>query len=408
MTRYVIIGGGLGGAKASEALRELDGSAQITLVAGERALPYERPPLSKEFLQGTKTIPEFTVFEASWYADNEVALRLGQFATGLDASARVVELSDGSSLGYDGLVLATGSRPRSLRVPGVARPGVQTLRTIEESRQLRDAILTLARDGRRLVIVGSSWIALEVAASARTLGAEVSIIARGDHVLEALGPEWGERFAALHRDHGVDLRFNAEVASIDGEGPSGPVAGVTLRDGAALAAGHVLLAIGAEPRVELAEHAGLALDDGVLVDAGLASSDPAITAVGDIANAENVFLGHRLRVQHWAAALKDPDFAARTLVGDAAALDTIPYFFTDQYDWGLEFRGEIPAEHRFVQRGPDDACLTFWLDAGGVPRAALNLNLWDDGEAIEALLRAQRPVDAAALADPKVPLADLA
>ncbi|QIK71073.1 NAD(P)/FAD-dependent oxidoreductase [Propioniciclava coleopterorum] len=408
MTRYVIIGGGLGGAKAAEALRDLDGSAEIVLLSGERHLPYERPPLSKEFLQGTKTLTDATVFDAGWYRDNEITLKLGAFATSVDAGQRIVELSDGTNLSYDGLVLATGSRPRSLPLPGIARPGVQTLRTIEEATELREAILALAADGRRLLIIGGGWISLEVAASARTLGAEVTVIARDDRILPALGREWGERFARLHREHGVDLRLSAQVARVDGDGDTGPVSGVTLTDGTTIDGGHLLIAVGADPRLELADLAGVDLDDGVLVGPGLVSSDPAITAVGDIANVENTFLGHRERLQHWAAALKEPDFAARSLVGDASDFDDIPYFFTDQYDWGMEFRGEIPASHRLVQRGPEDAGITFWLDADGVPRAAMNLNVWDDGDAIEAILRARRPVDGSALADEERPLTEFA
>ena len=407
MTRYVIIGGGLGGAKAAEALRDLDGSASLTLIAGERHLPYERPPLSKEFLQGTKTLADATVFDAGWYRDNEIALRLGVFATAVDAERRVVELSDGSDIGYDALVLATGSRPRSLRLPGIARPGVQTLRTIEEATQLRDALVALAADGRRLIIVGGGWIALEVAASARTVGAEVTVLVRDDHIVAALGPEWGERFAALHREHGVDLRLGVQVARVEGEGETGPFAGVTLTDGSRVDGAHLLLAVGAEPRLELADLAGVELGDGVLVGPGLVSSDPTIAAVGDIADVDNTFLGHRERLQHWAAALKEPGVAARALVGDEADYDAIPYFFTDQYDWGMEFRGEIPHPYRLVQRGPDTAGISFWLDADGVPRAAMNLNVWDAGEALEALLRARRPVSAEQLADPGVPLTSL-
>ena len=403
MTSYVIIGGGLAAARSAEELRDLDGEARIVVVAGEPVLPYERPPLSKDYLMGKSDFAQAVPLDQYWYSDNQVQLRLNTFATGVDRQAKLVHLADGSSLSYDALVLATGSRPRTLTVEGIGRPGVQTLRTVEESTQLREALTPDAR----LVIIGGGWIAFEVASSARQLGAQVTVLVRGDQVLRELGPTIAGRFCDLHRDHGVDIRLNSQAEAIEGQGDAGPVAAVRLSDGTRLPADHVLLALGAEPRLDLAAQAGLELADGVVVDDQLRSSDPAIVAVGDIANAHNDWLGRRVRLAHWAAAQNQPAVAARTLVGDQAHWDDLPYFFTDQYDWGMEFRGAIGEGGSQVQRGHGTEYLYFWLDGHSVPTAVMNLNLWDQGDAIEALLRVRRPVDPARLADPDQPLASL-
>lgn len=400
MSTYVVIGGGLAGAKSVEELRDLDGEARIVLVGGEAHLPYERPPLSKEYLVGGKALEEFTPLAAGWFADNEVEARLGIFATDVDAAGRLVHLSDGSSLAYDGLILATGSRPRTLNLPGVGRSGVQTLRTLEDADQLR-AVLTA---GGPLVVYGGGWIGLEVAAVARTMGVPVTVVVREDRVLRQLGDEVAPRFVAMHREHGVEFAFNSTIASIDGDGERGAVKSVTLGDGRRVEAAAVLIAVGAEPRVELAQAAGLEVEGGVLVDDSLRSSDPAIFAVGDIANAENRWVGGRIRVEHWATALSQPAIAARGVVGDEAHYDLPPFFYTDQYDLGMEFRGVIPDGATLVTRDTDEGYISFWLRGDGVPRAVMNVNVWDQADAIDALLKAGRPADAAKVRDPGVPL----
>ena len=400
MSTYVVIGGGLAGAKSVEELRDLDGEARIVLVGGEAHLPYERPPLSKEYLVGGKALEEFTPLAAGWFADNEVEARLGIFATDVDAAGRLVHLSDGSSLAYDGLILATGSRPRTLNLPGVGRSGVQTLRTLEDADQLR-AVLTA---GGPLVVYGGGWIGLEVAAVARTMGVPVTVVVREDRVLRQLGDEVAPRFVAMHREHGVEFAFNSTIASIDGDGERGAVKSVTLGDGRRVEAAAVLIAVGAEPRVELAQAAGLKVEGGVLVDDSLRSSDPAIFAVGDIANAENRWVGGRIRVEHWATALSQPAIAARGVVGDEAHYDLPPFFYTDQYDLGMEFRGVIPDGATLVTRDTDEGYISFWLRGDGVPRAVMNVNVWDQADAIDALLKAGRPADAAKVRDPGVPL----
>ncbi|GAA3869870.1 NAD(P)/FAD-dependent oxidoreductase [Tessaracoccus defluvii] len=399
MSTYVIVGGGLAGTRTAEELRDLDGDARIVLVAGEAALPYDRPPLTKDYLLGAKQENDIVLHDAGWFTDNQIELHAGQNASSIDPAAQLVYLTDGTSIHYDGLALATGSRPRSLTVPGVGRPGVQTLRTLPESTQLRDSLAA----GDPIVIVGGGWIGLEAAAAARHHGAPVTVLVRDRTVLPALGHEIGKRFIELHRKHGVEFVFGGELASIDGDGDRGPVTGVTLVGGRVIEARRVLIAVGAEPRVELAREAGLEVGNGVLVDDTLATSDPRIVAVGDIAAPENAWFGGRLRVEHWATALTQPAIAARTLVGDEAHFDGPPFFYTDQYDLSMEFRGVIPDEATMIQRGSGAEYLVIWLNRDGVPRAAMNVNQWE-GDSLEALLRQARPADPRRFADPTVGL----
>ena len=402
MATYVVVGGGLGGARSVEELRDLDGDARIVLIGGEMLLPYERPPLSKDYLLGEKELVDFTPLPGSWFADHQVEARLGTYAINLDADERVVHTSDGRSVRYDGLVLATGSRPRSVDVPGVSRPGVQTLRNLEDADLLKAAL----RSTDPLVIYGGGWIGMEVAAVARSLGVPVTVVVREDKILRQLGDVISERFLQTHRDHGVDFALNSTIATIHGSGERGTVEAVTLQDGRRIDAARVLVAVGAEPRLELAHEAGLDIDNGVLVDDSLRTSRPDIVAVGDIANAENAWVGHRVRVEHWAMAQTQPLVAARTLVGDEAHYGGPPFFYTDQYDIGMEFRGVIEDGATYVQRDTDDGYIAFWLRGDAVPRAAINVNAWE-GDTLDAILRAGKPIDPEKVKDPGISLEDL-
>ncbi|WP_280492792.1 NAD(P)/FAD-dependent oxidoreductase [Nocardia asiatica] len=399
---FVIVGGGLGAAKLAEALRANDFEGLVTLIGAEEHLPYERPPLSKEHLAGKKSLPEFTVDPAQWYRDHHIEVRLGTTVTGLDPTAKTVTLPDGSTLPYDKLALATGSTPRTLPVPGADAPNVYTLRTIEDS----DTLIELFGSARRIVVIGAGWIGLEVAAAARAAGVEVTIVERADLPLRAvLGPEMAQVFADLHRANGVDFRFEAQVEAITTEEAiaTDVANGVRLADGSTIEADAVLVAVGARPNVELAADAGLAVDDGVLVDERLATSDPDIVAVGDIAAQQHPVLGRRVRVEHWANALNQPAVAAATMLGKQATYDRLPYFFTDQYDLGMEYTGfAAPDEYaRVVVRG-DTATrefVAFWLDAGNRVLAGMNVNVWDVTDRIKELILSGEPVDPDRLAD---------
>ncbi|WP_174186726.1 NAD(P)/FAD-dependent oxidoreductase [Nocardia barduliensis] len=399
---FVIVGGGLGAAKLAEALRARDFEGLVTLIGAEEHLPYERPPLSKEHLAGKKSLPEFTVDPGQWYRDHHIDVRLGTTVTGLDPAAKTVTLPDGSTLSYDKLALATGSTPRTLPVPGADAPNVYTLRTIEDS----DTLIELFRSARRIVIIGAGWIGLEVAAAARAAGVEVTIVERADLPLRAvLGPEMAQVFADLHRANGVDFRFEAQVEAITTEEAiaTDVANGVRLADGSTIEADAVLVAVGARPNVELAADAGLAVDDGVLVDERLATSDPDIVAVGDIAAQQHPVLGRRVRVEHWANALNQPAVAAETMLGKQAAYDRLPYFFTDQYDLGMEYTGfAAPDEYaRLVVRGDTAAreFVAFWLDSDNRVLAGMNVNVWDVTDRIKELILAGEPVDPDRLAD---------
>ncbi|QIS10160.1 NAD(P)/FAD-dependent oxidoreductase [Nocardia arthritidis] len=399
---FVIVGGGLAAAKLAEALRANDFAGSVTLLAAEDQLPYERPPLSKEHLLGKKSLIEFTVESPQWYRDHHIDLRLGTSVTAIDRTARTVTLPDGSTLPYDKLALATGSAPRTLRIPGADAPNVYTLRTIEDS----DTLIELFRSARRLAIIGAGWIGMEVAAAARAAEVEVTILESAEQpLLGALGPEMGAVFADLHRAHGVDLRLGVQVAEIvTTHGIATDVAtGVRLADGSVVEADAVLVAIGAAPNIDLARAAGLEVDGGVLVDASLTTSDPDIVAVGDIAEQQHPVLGRRIRVEHWANALNQPAVAAATMLGKPGSYDRLPYFFTDQYDLGMEYTGYAgPGDYeRVVVRGDKAAreFLAFWLDGANRVLAGMNVNIWDAGDRIKELILSGDPVAPDRIAD---------
>jgi NADPH-dependent 2,4-dienoyl-CoA reductase/sulfur reductase-like enzyme len=300
---------------------------------------------------------------------------------------------------YGALVLATGSEPRRLPVPGADT--ALTLRSRADS----DAIRATFGAGRRLAVVGGGWIGLEVAAAARAAGTEVTVLEAAElPLLGVLGPEMAAVFADLHREHGVQLRLGVSIEAIDGSG-------VRLADGTTVAADTVVLGVGVRPRTELAEAARLAVDNGVLVDAALRTSDPAIFAVGDIANHDHPVLGRRIRVEHWAAALNQPATAAAALLGREASYTDLPYFFTDQYDLGMEYIGYAPAGSyaRVVTRGETAKreFVAFWLDDTDRIVAAMNVNVWDVVDEIKPLIAGRAPVDVDRLTDPDVPFAEV-
>jgi 3-phenylpropionate/trans-cinnamate dioxygenase ferredoxin reductase subunit len=386
-----IVGGGLAAAKAAEALRDSDFGGNIVVFAAEEHLPYERPPLSKEFQLGKKDLGEFTTVPSSWYRDHHVDLRLGTEVSAVDADAHTVALPDGSSVHYDKLLLATGSRPRKPPIAGSDAAGVHYLRTYDDAAALR----SLLQQGFSLAIVGAGWIGLEIAAAARTRGARVTVVEAADAPLQAaLGSELGAVFAQLHRDHGVDLRLGVGVEEITTA--DGAATGLRLKDGATVDADAVLVAVGASPNIELAEAAGLATGDGgVLVDAALRTSHPDIFAVGDIAAAEHPLFGVRIRTEHWANALKQPKVAAAGMLGKPGVYDELPYFFTDQYDLGMEYVGHAPAYATVRCRGDVDGreFTAFWLDAYNRVLAGMNVNIWEGLDDIKSLIRSREPVD---------------
>ncbi|GHF43046.1 MULTISPECIES: NAD(P)/FAD-dependent oxidoreductase [Streptomyces] len=409
---FVIVGGGLAGAKAAETLRSEGFTGRVILICDERDHPYERPPLSKGYLTGKTDREAVFVHEPAWYAQADIELHLGQPAVALDRAAKTVRLGDGTVVAYDKLLLATGAEPRRLDIPGTGLAGVHHLRRLAHAERLRGVLASLGRDNGHLVIAGAGWIGLEVAAAARGYGAEVTIVEPDPTPLHrVLGPELGQLFTDLHAEKGVRFHFGARLTEITGQ--DGMVLAARTDDGEEHPAHAVLAAIGAAPRTALAEAAGLALVDradggGIAVDASLRTSDPDIHAAGDVAAAEHPWLHTRLRVEHWANALNGGPAAARAMLGQEVSYDRVPYFFSDQYDVGLEYSGYAPpgSYDQVVIRGDAGKreFIAFWLREGRV-LAGMNVNVWDVTEDIQRLIRSGDRLSPEALADPSVPLA---
>ena len=402
---FVIVGGGLAGAKAAETLRAEGFDGPVVLVAGEPEVPYERPPLSKEYLLGKADRESPRVHAPEWYAEHQVELRTGVRATRLDPATHRLALDTGEELAYAKLLLATGASARRLPVPGADLDGVRYLRTFADSDRL---LADLSGGGRRVVIVGAGWIGLEVAAAARSHGNAVTVVEPQPTPLHAvLGPEMGRVFARLHRDHGVDLFTDTTVREL--RGTDGRVRSVVTDAHAGLPADVVVVGVGAVPNVELAAAAGIEVDNGVVTDHALRTSAPAVFAAGDVASSFHPLYGRHVRVEHWANALNGGPAAARSMLGSDAAYDRVPYFFTDQYDLGMEYSGLGGAGDTVICRGnPEDgAFIAFWMRDGRIT-AGMNVNTWDVAEPIQQLIRARRQVPVASLTDPDTPLERLA
>lgn len=388
----VVIGGGLAAANAVSELRDRGYADDITLVGAEPHLPYERPPLSKGLLLGTDAPESVFVHDRAWYDSQRVELRLGTRATALDRTRRRV-LFDGGELPYDRLVLATGSTARRLPALEAGDVPVRYLRTLDESLALKNELTG------RMLIVGAGWIGLEIAAAARQAGVEVTVVETAAWpLLGVLGPELAPLIAELHRDHGVDLRLGTAVAGVEG-------AEVLLSDGARLRPDLVVAGVGAIPTDDLAAEAGLATGNGVLVDARLATADPAVFAAGDVANHDHPSLG-RLRVEHWDNAIEQGKHVAGSVLGDTAPYTRQPYFFSDQYELGMEYLGHVGRDgyDELIVRG-DRAGLNLvalWV-RGGTIVAGLHCNDWDAADSLR-LLVGTNPEDLDALRDESVPL----
>ena len=386
-SRIVIVGASLAGASAAITLREHGYQGELTLIGEESVLPYERPPLSKAVLLGNTDEPDWVADEAT-YAEKNITLRRGITATRIDRARRVVVASR-TEYPYDKLLIATGSAPRRLDLPGADLDGLLTLRTLEESLALRERFT----EGAAIVIVGAGWIGCEAAAAARQHGANVTVIEpRSQPLLPVTGEQVGACFAALHRDHGVDLRLGIGVTGFAGDGA---VSSVHIKGHASVPADIVLVGVGAAPNIALADAAGLQLaDGGIAVDATLRSSDPDIYAAGDVAAHDHPKYRHRIRVEHWANAKDQGKHVAANLLGAGEPYLLRPFFFSDQYDLGCEYRGFAdPAKDRLVVRGDlaSREFTAFWLRDGAVA-AAMNVNQWDDGDTLQELVDTGRQV----------------
>ena len=398
---FVIVGAGMAGGKAAEALRDAGFDGRVVLLGAEGERPYERPPLSKDYLRGEADRDVvYLQKDPSWYEQHAIELRTETVVEALDVAARAVVLAGGERVPYDALLLATGAEPRRPPIPGADLDGVHVLRTLRDS----DALRAVLDAGGRLVVVGAGWIGCEVAASARQRGMEVAMVETQSVPLEGvLGRELGAFYRDVHAEHGVELHLGTAVEAVEG---AGRAERVRTSDGAVLQCAAVVLGVGVAPRTALAEGV-LAVDDGIVVDAGLRTSLEGVFAAGDVANHEHPLFGP-LRVEHWANALEQGPAAARAMLGEDISYERVPYFFSDQYDVGMEYAGHGRADDEVVFRG-DPATrefIAFWLRDGRV-EAGMNVNVWDVNEDIQALVRDATTVDVARLRDPDVPLAEL-
>jgi len=416
---FVIVGASLAGAKAAETLRSEGFGGRVIMLGTETERPYERPPLSKGYLLGKDEKSTIYVHEEGWYAEHEVDLRLGVTVTSVDPAGRTVTTADGQSVAFDRLLLATGASPRKLEVLGADRDGVLYLRTVADSERLAAAF----QGGGRVATIGAGWIGLEVTAAAREAGCDVTVIEpEVTPLYRAVGPELGGMFADLHREHGVEFRLGESVSEIRGPGgsggggqggqtgPAGAVGEVVTSSGVAVPADVVVVGIGIVPNTGLAADADLEVGNGVVTDAALRSSDTSIYVAGDLANSYRPLLGRRVRVEHWANALASGPAAAQSMLGQDVSYDPVPYFFSDQYDLGMETAGlpEPGTYDQVLYRGdrPGREFIAFWL-AGGAVVAGMNVNVWDVNDDIQALIQGGKRVDPARLTDPTIPLTEL-
>jgi len=399
---FVIVGASLAGAKAAETLRDEGFDGRVVLIGAEAERPYERPPLSKDYLRRETTDKPY-VHDDGYYEANDIELRTSTEVESIDPDASEVTLAGGESIGYDRLLLTTGAEPRRLSVPGSDLDGVLYLRSVEDS----DAIAERLESGAKLVTIGAGWIGAEIAASARTKGCEVTVLEMSSLPLEhVLGPELGAIYRDIHTDHGVELLTSTALESFEG---SGSVESVRAGDGRSIDADFVVVGVGVAPRTTLAENAGLDVENGVLTTERLETSAPGIYAAGDIANATHPLFGRRIRVEHWANALNQGPAAARNMLGKDAPYDNVPYFFSDQYDVGMEYAGYATDWDEVVFRGDVDAreFVAFWLRDGRV-LAGMNVNVWDVTDDIQQLVRSKAKIDRDRLTDTDVPLDELA
>ena len=407
MTTFVIVGGGLAGAKAAETLRAEGFDGEVLLFGSEPERPYERPPLSKGYLLGKEERESAFVHPDGWYAEHSVDLRTGVTVAMIDPAAHLVTFG-GGTVGYDKLLLTTGASARRIDIPGAGLSNVLYLRTLPESEALRAAFTPEAR----VVIVGAGWIGLEAAAAARTAGSSVTVLEPQPGALYGmLGPELGGKFADLHRAHGVEFRFGESAAEFRAAQPgSARVGSVVTTSGAELPADVVVVGIGVFPNDGLAKSAGLEVDNGVVTDSALRTSDPDIYAAGDVASSYHPLLGRHLRMDHWSNALNGGKAVARSMLGQQVEYDRVPYFYSDQYDLGMEAAGlPLPGTYdQVVYRGDSDTLefIAFWLKEGRLI-AGMNVNIWDVNDDLQSLIRSAKPLDPARLADPAIPLSEV-
>ncbi len=400
---FVIVGAGHAGGRAAQAMRQYGFDGRILLIGEEPHVPYERPPLSKELIVTDAGLEKVRLHEAAWYAGNRIELIAGTAATELDAAAKTVGLADGRTIGFDGLMLTTGARVRTLPAPGAELDGVFYLRTIEDSETIRAHISA----GTRVAVIGGGFIGLEIAGGAVKRGAEVAVLEAADRPMgRSVAPEVSEWFARMHRDRGVDLRLGISIAAIEGNGSA---TGVRLGDGSVVPAEIVVIGIGILPNVEIAQAAGLAVDNGIVVDDRGRTSHPDIYAAGDVANQPNAFTGRRLRLESYQNAQDQAAAVARNLCGADEAYEDSLWVWSDQHDVNLQMTGAPDNWDRLVWRGdPDEGRFTVFYMADGRIVAVNTVNNGREMRPARMMMESGKAFEVDALADTSVKLLKLA
>jgi 3-phenylpropionate/trans-cinnamate dioxygenase ferredoxin reductase subunit len=401
--RHVIVGGGLAAVRAAEAMRESGFDGEVVLVGAERELPYHRPPLSKEYLAGTGKRDDLFIQLSSFYSDNRIALELGSRAVALDVPGRAITLANGRHINFDKLLIATGTEPVRLQVPGVELPGVFYLRTLEDS----DALGAALRDAKSVVVVGAGLIGLEVAAVARTAGKQVTVIESAPTPLRRIfGPSLGQAIAELHREKGVDVRLSSEVVALRG---SGRVEEVILKDGSTLPADVVVIGIGVRAQLDWLKGSGVEVDDGVLVDEFCQTSVPGIYAAGDIASTWSPSLRTRVRVEQYGHAQSQGAAAGKVMAGERTPFEPLPSAGSEQFGIRLQVTGRVHEGLEMAVRGDVSArsFTAFFLDGQSRVRAAISVGRPKDMLAARKLIAAGAILAASQLVDESLQLSSL-
>jgi 3-phenylpropionate/trans-cinnamate dioxygenase ferredoxin reductase component len=399
---FVIVGASLAGGGAVATLREEGFDGRVVLIGGEPQLPYERPPLSKEYLRGESSFESALVQPPDFYDQNDIETRFGVWATRVDAAGRVVELDSGERVAYDKLLVATGGRNRKIQVPGLDLDGIYGLRTVADSDRIRAEVAP----GRKAVVVGMGFIGSEVAASLRQSGVDVVVIDRNRVPLRrVLGEKVGRVIQGIHRDHGTSMIFEDRVAAFEG---AGRVERVTTERGRRVECDFVVVGLGTEPVTDLLAHTGVGIDNGVVVDEYLRTGVEGIFAAGDVANHYHPVFGRRIRVEHWQNALEQGPAAARNMLEEYEPYEEIPWFWSDQYEHNLQYAGFHTEWDELVVRGSlEERNFVAFYRKDGQVLAAVAVNRGKDLRRSIPLIKAQEPIGAAKLCDLDVDLRTL-
>jgi len=403
MPTIAIVGASLAGSSAAATLREEGFDGRVVLIGAEPQLPYDRPPLSKNYLRGMTPFEKTLLRPPDFYRERNIEMRLGTTVVKVDPEKRTLALQDGDRLEFDQLLIATGGRNRRFPIPGLDLPGVYDLRTVADADRIREA---MARGGRA-VVVGMGFIGAEVAAAMRQSGLEVIAVEPFKTPLyRALGEEIGRVVEGLHRDHGVEMILDDAVTAFEG---AGKVERVVTRNGRRIECSMAVFGLGLEPATDIVGGTAVRVDNGIVVDDQCRTNVPGIFAAGDVANHYHPVCGRQMRVEHWQNGVKQGAAAARSMLGRGDAYDEIHWFWSDQFDANIQYAGFHAAWDRMVVRGSlaERKFLAFYLSEGRL-ESVVAINQGRDVRRALPIIKARAPVDPARLEDPAIDLRTLA